>query len=83
MTDLPERAPDDDGVRADGSDAGAAEAGTSRGPRRRRGSRRAHRPATNPGADDAPDVREPRDGPSAADTPHDRWLREQRPPHWE
>ena len=49
---------------------------------RRRRPRRAEAPATNLAAEDGPDVVEPseRDGP---ETPHDRWLREQRPPHWE
>lgn len=44
--------------------------------------RRAVRPPTNPAADDAPDLAEPSDD-GDAERPHDRWLREQRPPHWE
>jgi len=45
--------------------------------------RRAERSGTNPSAEDLPDVVPPRDEPAAGDSPHDRWLREQRPPHWE
>ena len=51
--------------------------------RRRRTRRRAERPGTNPKADDAPDVVPPRGEPVPGETQHDRWLREQRPPHWE
>ena len=51
--------------------------------RRRRTRRRAERPGTNPSADDAPDVVPPRGEPAPGETQHDRWLREQRPPHWE
>ncbi len=50
------------------------------GPRR---SRRAHRSGTNPAADDAPDVAPARDAENPAESDHDRWLRAQRPPHWE
>ena len=52
-------------------------------PSRRRVRRRAERPGTNPSADDAPDVVSPRSEPAPGETQHDRWLREQRPPHWE
>jgi hypothetical protein len=45
--------------------------------------RRAERSGTNPSAEDLPDVVPPRDESAAGDSPHDRWLREQRPPHWE
>jgi hypothetical protein len=51
--------------------------------RRRRTRRRAERAGTNPRADDAPDVVPPRAEPAPGETQHDRWLREQRPPHWE
>ncbi|WP_392544486.1 hypothetical protein [Oryzobacter telluris] len=51
--------------------------------RRPRRPRRAHRPGTNPGVDDVPDVAPPRDPGTADDSDHDRWLRAQRPPHWE
>ena len=51
--------------------------------RRRRVRRRASRPGTNPSADDAPDVVAPREDAKPGETQHDRWLREQRPPHWE
>ncbi|WP_345201317.1 hypothetical protein [Fodinibacter luteus] len=40
------------------------------------------RPGTNPSAEDVPDVPAPREAPEG-ETQHDRWLREQRPPHWE
>jgi len=30
-----------------------------------------------------PDVVPPREEPKPGETQHDRWLREQRPPHWE
>jgi hypothetical protein len=52
----------------------------ARRPRRRR---RAERPGTNPSVDDVPDVAPPRDPGTADETEHDRWLRAQRPPHWE
>lgn len=45
--------------------------------------RRAEREGTNPSAEDLPDVVAPREAPGPGDSPHDRWLREQRPPHWE
>ena len=51
--------------------------------RRRRTRRRASRAGTNPSADEAPDVLPPREGPVPGESEHDRWLREQRPPHWE
>jgi len=51
--------------------------------RRRRTRRRAERAGTNPGAEDVPDVVAPRGEPEPGETQHDRWLREQRPPHWE
>ena len=50
---------------------------------RRRVRRRASREGTNPAADDAPDVLAPREEPAPGESQHDRWLREQRPPHWE
>jgi hypothetical protein len=52
-------------------------------PARRRVRRRASRAGTNPSADDAPDVLAPREEPKPGESQHDRWLREQRPPHWE
>ncbi len=52
-------------------------------PTRRRVRRRAERAGTNPSADEAPDVLAPREGPKPGESQHDRWLREQRPPHWE
>jgi len=52
-------------------------------PSRRRVRRRADRPGTNPSADDTPDVVPPRGEPKPGESQHDRWLREQRPPHWE
>ena len=52
-------------------------------PSRRRVRRRAERAGTNPSADDAPDVVPPRAEPKPGESQHDRWLREQRPPHWE
>ncbi|HET6968103.1 MAG TPA: hypothetical protein VFI44_07490 [Ornithinibacter sp.] len=52
-------------------------------PKRRRRPRRAVREGTNPSAEDVPDVVAPRDPATPGETPHDRWLREQRPPHWE
>lgn len=51
-------------------------------PRRRR-PRRAAAPATNPAAENGADLVDPSDGDDDPDAPHDRWLREQRPPHWE
>ncbi len=50
---------------------------------RPRGPRRAVRQGTKPSADESPDVAagEPDAAPEEAE--HDRWLREQRPPHWE
>lgn len=50
---------------------------------RRRVRRRAERPGTNPSAEDVPDVVPPREEPTPGESRHDRWLREQRPPHWE
>ena len=52
-------------------------------PARRRRRRRASRAGTNPVADDGPETTEPRAEPDGPESPHDRWLREQRPPHWE
>jgi hypothetical protein len=52
-------------------------------PGRRRRPRRAVRKGTNPSAQDLPDVVPPREEPAAGESPQDRWLREQRPPHWE
>lgn len=52
-------------------------------PKRRRRPRRAVRGGTNPAAEDVPDVVAPRDPAAPGETQHDRWLREQRPPHWE
>lgn len=57
--------------------------GAAAGSTRRRVRRRAERAGTNPAADDAPDVLAPREEPKPGETQHDRWLREQRPPHWE
>ena len=51
------------------------------GPKRRR--RRASRTGTNPDADDAPEAATPRPHGHQGEDAHDRWLREQRPPHWE
>lgn len=43
--------------------------------------RRAMRPGSNPKADESPEVAP---GPTVSDdADRDRWLREQRPPHWE
>ncbi|WP_377644590.1 hypothetical protein [Oryzobacter terrae] len=50
---------------------------------RRRTRRRAARSGTNPTAEDLPDVVPPREPPPPGEAAHDRWLREQRPPHWE
>lgn len=52
-------------------------------PTRRRVRRRAERAGTNPTAEDVPDVVPPRDPGAADETGHDRWMREQRPPHWD
>ena len=70
---------------ADDTTGEADETTTSTGATRsrRRVRRRAERPGTNPSADDAPDVVPPRSEPKPGETQHDRWLREQRPPHWE
>ena len=65
---------------------GEAGAEPDPGPRvspRRRIRRRADRAGTNPAADDAPDVVAARAEPTPGESQHDRWLREQRPPHWE
>ncbi|HMM95003.1 MAG: hypothetical protein IE926_15925 [Micrococcales bacterium] len=56
---------------------------TGAGAPRRRRRRRVDRPPTNPRTDDSPDVGTPRDSPAEGESTHDRWLREQRPPHWE
>jgi hypothetical protein len=79
MTDRPDAA--DPGSTAPAPPAGSAE--SSKPSRRRRVRRRAERPGTNPSADDAPDVVAPRAEPAPGESQHDRWLREQRPPHWE
>ena len=63
-----------------GPPAGSGPAAT---PPRRRVRRRAERAGTSPSADEAPDVLAPREGPTPGESEHDRWLREQRPPHWE
>lgn len=52
-------------------------------PARRRRRRRAERSGTNPTAEDLPDVVPPRAPQQEGEEPHERWLREQRPPHWE
>lgn len=52
-------------------------------PTRGRRRRRAVRGGTNPSAQDVPDAAAPRDAPAPDEAQHDRWLREQRPPHWE
>ena len=52
-------------------------------PAKRRRRRRAVRGGTNPSAQDLPDVVPPRDAPAPGESASDRWLREQRPPHWE
>jgi hypothetical protein len=69
----------------DPDDAGhlAEEAGGQPARARHRVRRRAERPGTNPSAEDVPDVVPPREEPKPGETQHDRWLREQRPPHWE
>ncbi|GAA4392490.1 hypothetical protein GCM10023153_11530 [Ornithinibacter aureus] len=53
------------------------------GPGRRTKRRRAVRSGTNPSAEDLPDVVPPREEPAPGESAHERWLREQRPPHWE
>lgn len=68
---------------ADEPDAGPPAHPDDVPPRRRRRPRRAARAGTNPRAEDLPDVVAPREPGGADETPHDRWLREQRPPHWE
>jgi hypothetical protein len=40
------------------------------------------RSGTNPSAEDLPDVVPPREEPAPGESAHERWLREQRPPHW-
>ena len=69
----------------EGPDQGspAADPGRPEAARRRRTRRRASRAGTNPAAEEAPDVLPPREGPAPGESEHDRWLREQRPPHWE
>ena len=85
--------PDDLGGGAPDTHADAAEADEGRAgpeeqqpeppaPPRRWRRRRAVRGGTNPSAEDVPDVA-PREEPTPGETQHDRWLREQRPPHWE
>ena len=93
MTERPSEepcAPDEPAVSA-GAELGEAHEADARpqdgepapSTRRRRRPRRAVRGGTNPSAEDVPDVVAPREEPSPAETQHDRWLREQRPPHWE
>jgi hypothetical protein len=41
------------------------------------------RPGTKVGTDESPDLAAPADEPVPGESEHDRWLREQRPPHWE
>ncbi|MFL6154126.1 MAG: hypothetical protein ACJ72B_17250 [Ornithinibacter sp.] len=65
------------------SERRSGQAGEQRSPAPRRPRRRAERAGTNPSADDAPDVLAPREEPKPGESQHDRWLREQRPPHWE
>ena len=92
--DEPERGPDEpENARAE-SEHGRAEldhvAGQTRS-RRRRGHRRVDAPPTNPEADQADDVapagprrtvaRDPQD--TTTQTPRERWIRSQRPPHWD
>ena len=77
---MTERAPGagrDDEAGADRPDA--VDPPGERGRRRRR----AVREGTNPSAEDVPDVVAPREAPAPGESDHDRWLREQRPPHWE
>ena len=82
MTDRPDPVEPDD--QFDQSEpAGDVEQAEPSKPSRRRVRRRAERAGTNPSADDAPDVVPPRAEPKPGETQHDRWLREQRPPHWE
>ena len=74
------------GRAGDVADAGDGREGldsVSRPKPRRRIRRRAERAGTNPAADEAPDVLAPRAEGSTGESQHDRWLREQRPPHWE
>jgi hypothetical protein len=83
-------APDEPAV-TDGAERGEADQGDARpeqgepapSTRRRPRPRRAVRGGTNPSAEDVPDVVAPRQEPSPGETQHDRWLREQRPPHWD
>ncbi len=85
MTDQPGPAePDQPAVlREPTEQAGPGAQAAQPKPPRRRVRRRAERPGTNPSADDVPDVVPPRAEPKKGETQHDRWLREQRPPHWE
>ena len=82
-------APDEPAGAAPEATTGADEArperekGDAEPVRRRRRPRRAVRGGTNPSAEDLPDVVAPRDEAAPGETQHDRWLREQRPPHWE
>jgi hypothetical protein len=79
MTDHPDPVEPDD----QSEQTGHVELTEQPKPSRRRVRRRAERPGTNPSADDAPDVVPPRAEPKPGESQHDRWLREQRPPHWE
>ncbi|NHA67630.1 hypothetical protein [Phycicoccus flavus] len=86
MTDRPAGDPGDDGPETSSPASGSSGSTGSDAPgarSSRRRARRAVRPATNPGTDDAPDLATPREDPGPGHSPHDRWLREQRPPHWE
>lgn len=49
----------------------------------KRSRRRARRSGTNPGADTSPDTPSSRPPAPEGEDARDRWLREQRPPHWE
>jgi len=69
--------------RAQGDGGSGRDGGGPSPTRRRRRPRRAVRGGTNPSAEVVPDVVAPREEPSPGETQHDRWLREQRPPHWE
>ena len=64
------------------SEAAQPDGGEARQARGRR-PRRAVREGTNPSAQDLPDVVPPREEPPPGESAQDRWLREQRPPHWE
>ena len=65
-----------------GNEAAQPDGGEARQARGRR-PRRAVREGTNPSAQDLPDVVPPREEPPPGESAQDRWLREQRPTHWE